>query len=242
MAIAAGLAMVAGGAVACAPFGAAGDSPSVDAPAEAAGIVHRGTQTGGATDSTTVVADMIPADADRYFAAISTKPAESVVAVAGLGLSWSHVDTQCGARGQTAVEIWTAIGSPPSAGPVTATFQKVPSAAVIAVARYTGVGSIGTPASANTAGADGMCIDGIDTASFAIDLPSSPGRALTFGAVALRAHVLTAGAGVSKLIEVHEGASGSTAGIGVLESSASSLTATLDGMTDWAVIALPLSP
>ena len=67
----------------------------------------------GASSASSSVSTSVPVAGvvgDLYLAAISFKRNASVIGVSGLGLTWSPVRTQCGARGQTGVSVWQARG------------------------------------------------------------------------------------------------------------------------------------
>jgi len=67
----------------------------------------------GASSASSSVSTSVPEAGvvgDLYLAAISFKRNVSVIGVSGLGLTWSPVRTQCGARGQTGVSVWQARG------------------------------------------------------------------------------------------------------------------------------------
>jgi len=84
-------------------------------------------QTGSSASSTSVAttANLTGVKNQLYLAAVSTKPDEAVTSVSGLGLTWTLVDAQCGARAQTRTEVWRALGTPSGNGAVTANFGSV---------------------------------------------------------------------------------------------------------------------
>ncbi|MGH7601685.1 MAG: InlB B-repeat-containing protein, partial [bacterium] len=98
-------------------------------------IVHKEIRTGGSSNSTAVAtsANLAGVNGHLYLAAISMQPRKSVVAVSGLGLSWTLVKTQCSGQNTIAVEVWMAQGTPSGNGVVTAILASAPSSAVIAV-------------------------------------------------------------------------------------------------------------
>ena len=210
-------------------------------------VTFRDVQTGGsialATVSTTGTVSGVAGD--LFLACIGTKPSRSVTGVSGLGLSWSLVRAQCGGRGQTGIEIWMARGTPnPSS--VTATFASSPQGATIAVARYAGSNAsspIGNVVSGNTNGVGAACSNGIDTPSYSFPASTQTGMTL-FGAISCRDHAHTPGSGWTERAEFHHGASGSVAGVAVVDrqAAASSQTfdGTFDGTTDWSAIAVEI--
>ena len=87
------------------------------------------TQTGGSANSTTVTTSstLTGVNGDLYLAAISMQPRANVLAVSGLGLTWTLVTTQCSGMNTIAVEVWMAQGTPSGDGAVTATLADAPS-------------------------------------------------------------------------------------------------------------------
>ncbi|MGH2570654.1 MAG: choice-of-anchor D domain-containing protein, partial [bacterium] len=77
---------------------------------------------GGSVALVTVASEPLPASSadDLYLAAVSSKGHVPVAAIDGLGLSWTLVRAQCGARTQTGLSVFRALG-PTAGGVVTAT-------------------------------------------------------------------------------------------------------------------------
>lgn len=132
-------------------------------------VTHAETVFGTSTAQASVTSSVVTAEDDQlYLAAVTVSPDVSVSSVQGLGLSWTLVRAQCGARGSTRVEVWEAQGAPSGNGPVTAVFSATPSNAAIAVSRYAGVNftdPVGAVSSRNTLGQSGACSGGSDTDS-----------------------------------------------------------------------------
>lgn len=129
-------------------------------------IAHAETQTGIATSGTSVATASLGAGSSDslYVAFIATRSTLDVGSLSGLGLTWTQLDEQCGARGQARLECWYAYGAGTS-GVVTATCASTITSAIISVSRYTGVdstGSIPSNVSYNTLGLDGACSGGTD--------------------------------------------------------------------------------
>ena len=102
------------------------------------------------------------------------------------GLTWTQVDTQCGGRNQTGVDVWMAQGSPSGSGPVTATLSGTPSNAVIAVSRYSGVDAsnpIGNIVSGNSNGVGGGCSGGTDGNAYSLNLSTTVSGSVVVGSV-----------------------------------------------------------
>jgi len=205
---------------------------------------------GGSTAASTVTtAGALAAVAGHlYVAAITSKSSTLVTAVNGLGLTWTRVRNQCGARGQTGIEVWVGHGTP-NAGGVTATFQNAPTNAAILVARYSGAdpaNPIGHVVSGNTLGTNGVCSGGTDNGSFTFNLTTGEGS-LVFGAVASRSKTLTPGAGATKRSQIFQGAdSGSMATVSIMDKTAVGASTVVDGTfngsVDWAVAGVEILP
>jgi len=206
--------------------------------------VQSGVSTGLASVSTS--ASLTAASGNVYLASIGAKSSPAVTGVSGMGLTWTRVRAQCGARAQTGVEVWVGSGTPTS-GTVTATLQTAATNAVIMVARYSGVdpaSPVGNVLSGNELGLSGPCSGGTDNASFSFGLSTSQGN-LVFGAVAPRSKTLTPGAGYVSRGQVFQGPdAGSIASVALMDKAASAGTTTVDGTfnstTDWAVVAVEL--
>jgi hypothetical protein len=98
-----------------------------------------------------------------YLMSISSHNNINVTTVAGLGLTWTEVKSQCGGLNQTGTEIWQAFGSPTS-GNITVNFASQASSAVASVSRYSGadptnptMGVMGE----NVKGPNGACSGGL---------------------------------------------------------------------------------
>ncbi len=189
------------------------------------------------------------ADGHVYLASISSKGFRTVNTVNGLGLVWTKLRGQCSGRNQTGVSIWTATGTPSaSSGVVTAVLSGSASNAVIAVARYSGVGSVGGLASANTNGTSGACSGGLDSSSYGVSLPTTGANSLVHAAVAMRSVSHTAGGGFVEQVLVSQGSSsGTRASVAVLDqmfgaAGVVGVVGSFSGIVDWAVAAVELKP
>jgi hypothetical protein len=115
-----------------------------------------------------------------FVASIATRPATAVTSVAGLGLVWERIDSQCSGWRQTAVEVWVAHGTPTLTEIVSAHFQTAPISAAIAAARYSGVESrdpVALVISGNANGVEGICVGGKELAAYSLPLATSvPGE------------------------------------------------------------------
>jgi uncharacterized repeat protein (TIGR02543 family) len=217
-------------------------------------VAHEETRTGGSSDSRTVTtsANLIAANGELYLAAISTKPKIAANNVTGLGLTWTLVQNQCSGRNNTGIEVWMAQGTPGGDGAVTATLASAAKNAVIVVSRYSGVATtspIGEVVSGNTNGVNGSCFDGVNTRSYALNLTTSAGGAVAYGAVAMRMRTHTPGAGYTERGEFTQVGSvtGNAAGVAVQDKSVASPSAVIvDGrfnsLVDWAAVALEIRP
>jgi len=209
-------------------------------------------KTGGSSDTSSVSTStaLSAADGHVYLASISSKSFKTVMAVNGLGLVWTELRGQCGGRSQTGVSIWTATGTPSaSSSVVTAALSGSASNAVIAVTRYSGVGSLGGLVSANTNGTSGACSGGLDSSSYGVNLTTTGANSLVHAAVAMRSASHTAGGGfVEQVLVSQQGStSGSRASVAVLGQvfgapGVVGVVGSFSGIVDWAVAAVELRP
>ena len=206
--------------------------------------------TGSATNAS-AVATAGPVEAESgglYLAAVSFKPNVPVASVSGLGLAWTPVRQQCGARAQTGIALFQAYGSPSAGGTVTASLASAPSSAVIAVARYagaSGAGGLGSPVSANTLGISGACSGGTDGSSYAFDLTTSAADSLVFVAAAMRGKSHAPGAGYTEIAEAFAGDGGSASGTALSERrigspATVSANGSFSSTVDWAVVGVEI--
>ena len=217
-------------------------------------IVHEEVQIGqsSALGSVTTSAPVTDVDDNLYLASVSTKPFVEVSSVSGLGLTWTRVDSQCGSRSATGVEVWSATGTPVSSDTVTATLAGTPNNAVIAVSRYSGVDvndPIGNVIAANTSGVNGACSGGTDSSSYNVTLTSVGHGSLVYSAAGLRNRTHTEGAGYTQRAEFsHGNTEGAKAGIAVQDQLIDNPSGTFDvivdgsfsGDVDWAVIGIEI--
>jgi hypothetical protein len=217
-------------------------------------VVLEEIQTGASTESVTVTtsANLIGVSGHLYLAAISTKARVHLDGVSGLGLTWTLVKKQCAGRGTTMVEVWMALGTPSSNGPVTAIFPAAPSNAVITVLRYSGINSgdpIGNVVSGSTTGenGNGFCTGGTNSASYSFNLTTTTNDAVVYAAVALRSKTHTPGAGYTERAEISQGTPNAAAGIAVMDQKVISVSTVavngvLNDSTDWSVVAVEIKP
>jgi hypothetical protein len=223
------------------------DSAPPPPPPPGTGPVREQTITGTSTSSSSVStgAPLGGGSDQLYLAAVAFKSNTTVTGVSGLGLAWSPVRQQCGARSQTGMALFQARGSPGAGGVVTANLAATTSNAVIAVTRYSGTsgsGTIGNVVSANTNGTSGACSGGIDTASYGMSLATGASNSLVFVAAAMRSTDHTPGAGYTEIVESYAGSGGSTAGTSladrlVASAGTANVNGSFDGTVDWAVVA-----
>ncbi len=192
--------------------------------------LYQTTVTGGSTDLLTVSTSApVPAMVNAlYVAAVSSKGYKQVENVTGMGLNWTKIAEQCGGRGQAGVALFSAYGSPSTAGTVTATYESAPVNAVIAVTLYTNTATqpIGAVNTANTVGTNGGCSGGIDSPTYSLLLPaqSAPSPAVVgassvvFAAVGDRGVAHNPGSGFVERTEFSIGGSaGDKAGLVVVD-------------------------
>ena len=218
------------------------------------GIVHHETRIGGASGSTTVttLGSLTAVNGNLYLTAISMRPKVSVLSVSGLGLSWTLVRAKCSGRNTTAIEVWMARGMPTTNGVVTATFAGVPSAATIAVSRYSGVtelGPLGSILAGNTNGsnASGACSGGIDNNAYAVNLGVTTSGAVVYNAVAIKNAGHTPGQNYLERAEVLQAAGTSTSGVAVEDKKFEiaglfPVNGAFNAAVDWALVALEIKP
>ncbi len=207
-------------------------------------------QTGASANATTVstAAPLTAMDGDLYLAAIAVKPSAGVTAVAGLGLTWTPVRSQCSGRGQTRVAIWQARGQPSGDGVVTATLSSTALNGVIAVSRYVGVGAIDPLRSlaANSRGLAGACSAGRDGDAYAFALGAAAPDSLVVAAAAARQHDHVPGPGYQERVQIFAGSAGDVAGLSVadLRLTAPGSAPVHGGFAadvDWALVALEIA-
>lgn len=182
-----------------------------------------------------------------YVATIASKPLENVGSVSGLGLDWTRVQAQCGARGQTGLDVWIGQGTVET-GTVTATFDNSPSSASLIVSRYSGADlqmPIGSTVSANTFGVAGACDGGSDSNSYALDLPTQFDESLVFAAVSMRNRVHTPDPGFTLRDESRAGSGGNMVSLDVMDQHVPSpetlaIEGSFSGDVDWSVIAIEI--
>jgi hypothetical protein len=205
----------------------------------------------GASTSASAVATAVPLtamDGDLYLAAIAVKPTALVTNVAGLGLSWTPVRSQCSGRGQTRVAIWQARGQPSGDGVVTANFSSTALSAVIAVSRYVGVGEIDPlrSRSANTRGLAGACSGGRDGDAYAFALDGTASDSLVVVAAAARQHDHLPGPGYQERVQIFTGSAGDVAGLSVADlrvgaPGSAPVHGSFAADVDWTVVALEIA-
>ncbi len=211
--------------------------------------------TGWSADSASVstTTEMTAVEGDLYLAAVSAKPHTPVVEIAGLGLAWSRVRVQCGARNQTGVEVWMARGTPEGDSPVQASLESSALSATIAVSRYTNVRAddpLGAIASANTNGVDGECSDvGEDTDQYSFNIGVQSEASRVFVALGKRRRDLVPGTDYTLRGEItaDTGKSGDDSSVAVLDRLAAPFTdvpvnGKLSWPSDWAAIAVEIPP
>jgi hypothetical protein len=219
------------------------------APIEAASFAE--VESGGSEDAAAVATDGIvdAAVGDLYLAAVTTNPPTPVTGIAGLGLTWGLVATQCSGDGANEISVWKAQGAPVAGSPVTATLALPARTAVLGVARYRDVdpvAPIGSVVGANANGAGGGCTGGEEDISYELDLgPTSPG-AIAFGAISHRKETHSAPAGLVERIEKHQGNGQDNTSVAVVDGDAggigSVVAGSFSGFVEWAGIAVEIRP
>jgi cellulose synthase/poly-beta-1,6-N-acetylglucosamine synthase-like glycosyltransferase/transposase len=213
--------------------------------------LETGIETSTNPTSITTSASLTGVNDQLYLAVVSTKPNDAVSSVTGLGLTWTLVKAQCGARGQTRTEVWKALGTVSGDGTVTANFSTTPISAVLAVHRYSGVDTsspTGTPAGKNSIGVnDTTCTGGVDAPGWTVDITTTANNALAFGAVGIRQRTNTPGTGYTERADVNSGTGSNDAGVATEEKTVTSpSTVAVDGTAsndvDYSVVAFEIKP
>ncbi len=214
-------------------------------------IVLKETASGASSSSTvTTDSDVSAATRDFYIAVVGSKPYLPSTDVSGLGVTWTLVLSQCGAREQTGLDVWRANGTPTGDGPVSATLDSDPNSAVIVVSRYSGVHEtdpIGASVSGNTRGEFGSCSGGSDDSQYSLDLATTTEAAVVFAAAAMRDKSHTPGTGWTEHVEIEYGSAGTAASLATMDQKFDTPTSFVvdgefSGVVDYAVAALELRP
>ncbi len=145
---------------------------------------------GAVEDTVTVTTDapLTAVEGDMYLTVISTKKRSNPLSVSGLGLDWTFLKDQAGARDQTYLSLWAAQGTPTAAEVVTArvTSVQIGKDVALTVSRYSGVDTLGNVLSANSNGIDGAETGGTDASQYSIPFNRKLLDGLIFTAVAHR--------------------------------------------------------
>lgn len=214
-------------------------------------VVFQEDKNGGASNSAQVSTgnELVGVDGDLYLAAVAAQPHQPVIAVSGLGLSWSLVHEQCAGRGLTGVSLWKAQGTTTGVDIVSAQLATAAENVAIAVARYAGVDTIqplGALVSANTNGTAAACSAGTDTTAYSLAINTVEPNAVVFGAVAHLDATHWPASGWTEREEFHHGV-GTQASVSMLEHApAAPGTVTWAGSlsvaVDWAAIGVEIRP
>ncbi len=200
----------------------------------------------------TTVGSLTGISGHLYLAAVSTRPSVAVDSVTGLGLGWTRVAAQCTGQNQSGIELWWARGNA-STGQVTATLAALPTNAVIAAARYSGLAvtnPIASLVAGNTtgvAGVNAVCTGGVDNLAYSFNVATTVNEAMVVGAVSRLDRLHTPGAGYTERVELGQGAGLAAAGLAFVDRFVTAITpltlnGTLSAATDWAAIGIELRP
>jgi len=185
-----------------------------------------------------------------YLASVSSHPFPGVSGVAGLGLDWIPVASQCSGQGQSGVSLWMAQGDPDANDYVEVSFPSSPQHAVLVVTRHSGADPIlplGSAIPVNTHGVYGSCSGSSDSNGYALDLPVVRPGASVLVAVAMRNRQHAPGSGFSELAEVSAGSGSRAASLAVTQregvsSGQTSVEGGFSQKVDWAVVAVEIRP
>lgn len=208
---------------------------------------------GGSTSSTMVATstNVTAVNGHLYLATITSKSFRSVTSVSGMGLHWTRVNAQCGARNTTGVEVWMAQGGSTGSGPVIATFAGTPSNAVISVSRYSGVdrlNPIGNIVSGNTKGPNADCTGGSDSSAYNFSLTTSARGSMVYSAIAMRHRSHIPGTGYSDRGRFAQGnTGGSIASVAIMDQfvdspSTVNIDGTFNSNVDYALVGIEILP
>ena len=187
---------------------------------------------------------------DLYLAAVSSRDFAEPTSVSGLGMAWTRVRNQCGARNRAGAVLYMAQGVPSGNGSVTATFASLRESAALVVNRYSGAATLSPIAavvSGNTLGVSGSCSGGTDNNAYSLPITTSVPGALVFGAASMRNASHTPGSGFVERNERKSGSSGNgTSSIAVMDGTPPTGPTTVSGtfsqVVDWAVILVEIRP
>jgi len=116
------------------------------------------TQTGTAESATSVAtASITGVTGDLYLVCAASRPSNAATGASGLGLTWTLLESQCGGRDQTLIDVFWAQGTVSGSGAVTVSYGTTVTALVAAVSKFSGVHAsapIGNTISQNTVGAN----------------------------------------------------------------------------------------
>lgn len=202
------------------------------------------TYAGGSSNSKTVSVAAQPGG-NLYVASITMKSWRPTASVQGLGLQWTRLKSQCGARSSTGVDVWTAVGTPTSGGTVTATFDKEPTNAEMTVSVFANAAQSNTVidvSGINTKGENADCAGGTDRAAYSADV-HAVANSISYAVLAERLRTNKVAGDFTQVGEFYQGDSnpGDKAGLAVMMNSTSvsgvkKLTGTLSSATDWALV------
>lgn len=192
-----------------------------------------------------------------YLAAIATSPHKSVDQVAGLGLIWHRITSQCSSNNSKNLSLFWALGSPTDDSHVTARLNNqtpYPGAAAISVYRYSGADPkepIGHYVSANTSGTGSqraLCHNQQqESDKFSLDLFStSQENSLVFVAQAVNQENLAPGQFYSLKNQLRSGNGNNSVGLAVQDQSLSKIEknlpieGSLNSPADWSLVAVEI--
>jgi hypothetical protein len=215
-------------------------------------VSHEQAAFGFATNALTVSSTSLSGGTDQFYVAtVANYQNRPITSVSGLGLTWTKVIDQCGARSATGTQMWYAAGSPQTAGVVTATFGSTTQVANIVVTRYAGVDQVQPFVNAhgeNTLGENGACVGGTDTRPATLTVSPTTAGSLVVTAVNARTRTVTSvPTGYLQRAYVQAGTSGALTQLYVYESAPSVFTPqllsfNLSGISDWGTAGLVLQP
>ncbi|HZM14806.1 MAG TPA: Ig-like domain-containing protein, partial [Candidatus Krumholzibacteria bacterium] len=212
------------------------------------GVTYRESASGTVSASTEVATTttLVAVPGDLYLATISSRPFRAVLGLEGMNLTWTRVRSQCGAGGETGLELWMARGEPVSAV-VTASLAAPAEQAVVAVSRYSGVDPmdpLGTIVAGNSQGLEADCSSGAESADYDWRLATLTEGGILFRAVTMRDRGHTSTDGSFLRQRAGSGALGGMASVEVqdraVDAGEHAQSGVLSAAVDWAAVAVEI--
>lgn len=195
------------------------------------------------TGTVTAVTDQL------YLCFVGSRGNHVISSVTGLGLTWTEVDTQCGARDTiTDSSCWKAQGTVTGDSTVTVNYSTAPISSAVVVMRYSGVDTttpVDATISSNSFGDNGACTGGTDSSDWSTTLTTNNANSYIVAGSNWRNRTKSAsvGTGFTDRGYIEGGTGGSQAGLLYMDRSTTTATgytvaASATGNVDWCAIAV----